>query len=526
MAGSDIPEGGPTARPGPSAVDGAIDAMGADELRKLVRELLGLLDKRTHSQIVHELVERAATAGGEWAPAPPPTPRVAEIVSRGERAAHAGWAHPADVDACLLEGSNAFLARDYGTAVRIFRAWLVPLGEAEIDLGQHEMVDEVLGVDVGTCAAQYVVATYMTTAPDRRAGAVWDAMDEVGVLGPFLEPLREMERVAVEPLPGMEEFLPQWRALLEANTAADRRDGWDTEEDGWLREAVRRMDGAEGLGRLARSTGRVSDLRAWCRALVEARRWEDALAACEEAAETVTEQALCRAEFLDGAALAAQELGREDLPARLERAWREAPTPLRLRRWLGAATSRAEIRERAARALDACPEEARCQRAFLHLVLGEHGAAAGFLAEAPGLGWSGSEHPGHLLFALFGTLLAVGPDPSSSLPHGWGPEEEEPEDGPRLAAPAPEEILAAAGVRRITEAGEVRTVFRAMRGAAEKRMAGVTSKTRRRYYGHAAHLVAVCEAIAPAPGWVAGLRSRYRRFSALQRELDQHLGDR
>lgn len=43
-----------------------------------------------------------------------------------------------------------------------------------------------------------------------------------------------------------------------------------------------------------------------------------------------------RAEFLDGSALAAQQMGRPDLPVRLEQAWRASATMLRLRRWLGA----------------------------------------------------------------------------------------------------------------------------------------------------------------------------------------------
>ncbi len=65
-------------------------------------------------------------------------------------------------------------------------------------------------------------------------------------------------------------------------------------------------------------------------------------------------------------------------------------------------------------------------------------------------------------------------------------------------------------------------MLRAMRRAAEKRLAGVTSKTRRRYYGHAAHLVAICEAFDPAasseracairvqlfPHWCSASRSR------------------
>ena len=516
-----------TPRADPSTVDAAIDALSVGELREIVRKLLSRLDRRTYSQTVHELIDRAARGRAGRTAGSPPARRVEEIVAAAEAARRVGWADPAAVDDHLCEGSIAFLAKDYGSAVRIFRAWLVPLGEAEIDLGQDEMVDEVLGVAVDACAAQYVVATYMTSEPGQRAEAVWDAIDDVDGIGCFREPLREMERVAVEPLPALDEFLPQWRALVEPNATASHQTDWESREDGWLREVVHRIEGAEGLGRLARSTRRTSDLRAWCEALVESGDWAAALSAYEEAAEIVKERPLSRSEFLDGAALAAQELGREDLPARLERAWCEAPTMPRLLRWLGAAGDRAVLRQRAARALDLCSETAHCQQAFLHLVLGEHESAARLLAAAPGLGWSESEHPGHLMFSLFENLLGAASEPSSSLPggvDGEALEREETENGPHLPAPEPAEILAAAGIDRITDAGVFKAVLEAMREAAERRVAGVAGKTRRRYYGHAAHLVAVCESIDPAPAWVAALRSQHRRFPALQREFARHLG--
>ncbi|MDD5309912.1 MAG: hypothetical protein PHU25_21555 [Deltaproteobacteria bacterium] len=78
---------------------------------------------------------------------------------------------------------------------------------------------------------------------------------------------------------------------------------------------------------------------------------------------------------------------------------------LRLRRWLGTAGSKGAIKECAAEALAACLKEALRQRAFLHVLGGEFETAAELLASAPGLGWSGEDHPGHLLFAVFAKLL-------------------------------------------------------------------------------------------------------------------------
>jgi hypothetical protein len=62
----------------------------------------------------------------------------------------------------------------------------------------------------------------------------------------------------------------------------------------------------------------------------------------------------------------------------------------------------------------------------------------------------------------------------------------------------------------------------AMRKAAEKRIAGVTEKKRRRYYGHAASLALVCAQLdrtADGMQWFADIRDEYRRYPALQREL-------
>lgn len=98
----------------------------------------------------------------------------------------------------------------------------------------------------------------------------------------------------------------------------------------------------------------------------------------------------------------------------LERAWREAPSMLRLRRWLGSSGSKAVLARRSAKALEVCASKAQRQRALLGVLLGDHESAAKLLGAGPGLGWFDSEHPGHLLFPLFQQLLGgapLGPSP-------------------------------------------------------------------------------------------------------------------
>jgi tetratricopeptide (TPR) repeat protein len=514
-------------------IEGALAALSADELRMLVRKMMSELDEQAYGRIANSLVNRAARGGSGWIPAALSGPDVAEILAFAAAAERVGHADPSEIDDYLRRGSGAFLRKDYAAAFRIFGALLPPIGEGEIDLGQDEMVDEVLGVDSSECAAQYVVAAYMISIPETRAEAVRSAIEEVRGVGCFMEPLRDMERVAAEQLPGFEEFLPRWRGIVQKMTGSAPRGDWESGADRWLREVVRRMEGAEGLAQVARSSRRADDLRAWCQSLVEAGDWQAALPAFEEAAQLVADKEYARGDLLDGAALAAQVLGRKDLPDRLGRAWRAAPSMLRLRRWLGAAVGKAALRQRSAEALAACPKQAHRQRALLHVLLGEFEPAAKLLASAPGLGWSDTEHPGHLLFQLFQALLG-GKSASSSkarLP-GTGMDLEElalstlDHDEPCLAAPEIDLILGQAGISAVGEGKVRQSVIESMRKAAERRVEGVTGNQRRRHYGHAANLVGTCVAIDSSPAtnqWATRLRDEYRRFTAFRAELDRYL---
>ena len=47
------------------------------------------------------------------------------------------------------------------------------------------------------------------------SGSLRDAIEEMSGIAYLSQPLRWMEEVAVEPLPGLDEFLPRWLALLE-----------------------------------------------------------------------------------------------------------------------------------------------------------------------------------------------------------------------------------------------------------------------------------------------------------------------
>jgi len=188
--------GSPTERVS-SATDAALDALDAAELRRLIREIIPWLDEPTYARLANQLVDRAARTPSEWRPGGPTDAEVSEIVAFAEAATRVGCAEPSEVDDYLRQGSSAFLGRDYPSALRVFRALLPSIANADIDLGQHEMIDEVLGVDVLDCAVQYMVCTYVTAAPPDRAEDVLAALDEVRAAGRFWALLAEMERVAL-----------------------------------------------------------------------------------------------------------------------------------------------------------------------------------------------------------------------------------------------------------------------------------------------------------------------------------------
>jgi hypothetical protein len=236
--------------------------MDAEELRGLFREMIPWLDESTHRRLLDSLVDRAARNRSGWIPAGPTHDSVGEILAFAKAATRTGYADPSTVDDYLRQGSHAFLGKDYRSAYRILRALLVPIGNADVDLGQHETLDEALSVDVGACATEYAVSMYMTATPPKRGKAVLSAIDEVRGIGHFWQPLREMERVAVEALPEFPLFLAQWRALVDERAGKGRESDGDSDEDRWRREVVARMEGAGGLAQLARRTKRASDRRA------------------------------------------------------------------------------------------------------------------------------------------------------------------------------------------------------------------------------------------------------------------------
>lgn len=321
-------------------VNRALETMTAPELRAFVRGVLDGLAPGARTGIAQELLARAVKGHAGWKPSRPSRRIVDDAKSFAEAARVVGYADPTDVSEHLRLGGKAFLAGDHATARGVFEALLLPIAAAEIDLGEHELVDEVLAIDAHTCVAQYVTSVYTTTPVSQRADAVLHAMERMSGVSSLLNPIAEMEDVSAGTLPDLAAFLPLWATRLgRFRPAKDERGG----------------------------------------------------------------------QLLDGSALAAQQLGRSDVPRRLEAAWRGAPSLPRLLRWItSAGHSRAARRAKATKALTGCPKTAGRQLGLLRVLVGDLPAAADVLSKAPGLGWSSEDHPGHLMFPLLAVLLANG----------------------------------------------------------------------------------------------------------------------
>jgi hypothetical protein len=512
--------------------------MTAPELRAFVHAVLDELEDEQRAGVIDSLMARAARGDAGWKPNRP-SPRIVDNArSFADAARRVGYADPDDVSEHLRQGTKAFLAGDHASARAVFQALLPPIAVAEIDLGQHELVEEVLGIDAHACVAQYVTSVYTTTPLAKRAEAVQNAIEQVEGVCTLLNPIKEMEDVSAGALPDLSAFLPLWAKRLGRRRPS--KDDWETNHERWFREAVFRLDGVDGLERIARKTKRPQSCLAWCEALADRGDWAGALRAYDASAALVG-QSHWRDELLDGAALSAQQLGRSDVSKRLEAAWRAAPTLTRLLRWLEADGRAATVlRAKAKKVLARCPRTAGRQLGLLRVLMGDLRAAADLLSKAPGLGWSSEDHPGHVLFPLFAVLLANGTprkvsdtlladlestcrDPLDAL------SADDIERRPKLASPSIVALIEA-GLSSLSMGEADRdAMLAAMRVAAEKRVEGILGHSRRRHYGHAAMLAASCLALASAnrredvSTWLADLRQTYKRRHAFREELRRAL---
>jgi len=138
-----------------------------------------------------------------------------------------------------------------------------------------------------------------------------------------------------------------------------------------------------------------------------------------------------------------------------------------------------------------CPKTAGRQLGLLRLLAGDIRAAADLLSQAPGLGWSSEEHPGHVLFPSFALLLALRTSrrvPDALLAdldstcrdslevlarHGV-------ERRPTLGTPSIATLIQGVSQTITLVEEDLRSMLDSMRVAAERRVDGILGRSRRR----------------------------------------------
>ena len=139
--------------------------MTAPELRSFVRTVFDRLDDDQRTTISDALLARATRGHAGWKPGRPSARMVDEVRVFADAARRVDYADPDEVSDYLRQGTRAFLAGDHASARAVFEGLLVPIAQGDINLGQHEMVEEVLKVDLHVTVAQYATSVYTTTPP-------------------------------------------------------------------------------------------------------------------------------------------------------------------------------------------------------------------------------------------------------------------------------------------------------------------------------------------------------------------------
>lgn len=499
------------------AFEAALAAIPESQIKAFVRAW----GKRATSDFRDALVAHAARSIPAWKAPCSDLSLVADAEALVATARHRTL-EPRSIDDVLRRAGSAFVAGDSMSARRAFEIVLRPLWNGDISLpGIDEFPDEVLTTSTYDVCSRLLVATYETTSGDERVGAMVDAVELVDQAQQALMPIRRMEDAAIRPLDGFETFLPLWLERLRASPPRVS----ESQTIDLIREATLRVEGVDGLGRIARASKTQEAYRSWCSALRASQSWPELLAAVREASALST-SAWETASWQDEAALLCAKLGQSDLVRpHLAAALDARPTVDRLLRLIDDGVPAGEVLRQRAQALRRSGKySSPAIVGVLQLLAGEYAAAAEVLAVASGTGWSTEGHPGHMVFASI-VLLIGGKAPAGSVREEACSPIETVANAIGESIPAP---LLASLFDRCEATGRVPVdgLLDALRTAAWRRIDDVTSTTHRSRYAHGARL-AVCVAElqnqfgdhAGAAAWLDRVRRETKSWPMFQAEL-------
>lgn len=530
------------ARPSPDAdldsFEAALSSLSLDALRRFTRERLRELDPEARRASVEALLEFAVRHGG-WRPTRAADPRLLEDVRAFVRVSSShGDASPGAIDALFDRVNRAFLAGEMALACDAYEALLRPLADGEIFLGQHEMYSEVLRNHPGDAVARYRVAVWASAPPAQRAEALWNALLWTDDLESWGAPLEQMERAAVGPLPGWEEFLHAWDAWVEAHWSAVPTHR-NVHIDALRKEAALRGRGVDGLRQIAERDGSPALWHEWIRSLMRAGRMREALEACDTALARCPPTDYHRHSFADTAVRLSLALADSvGVERALHREWTLRYDVAALLNWAARDRPMAQVLSvRVDAEAATAPKNARIE-GVTHLLSGRYQDALKTLATPgavellPAMAWillDGTMSPS--LRAIGGpiglTSLGCETDDdatTSDPPEGWST----PDDVlPAHPAITLAEQLPGLVVWRPLGDEDLREMQSALERAAVAYIDDATSAKHRSAYAHGARLAVVCAEARSRRGDPAGAREflarvaeNHRRWPAFRDALE------
>lgn len=521
-------------------IESAIDVIDAESLRALVRDLALRASATDRAWLVDELMRRARRQVAGWKPPGSDQRLLADVAECIRRTARYDGS-PAEVDDLLRRAARSLIAGDAAQARTAYDQLFPVLLDGEISLDYDELLEEVLEVDLLDAALCWLAATYLTTRFAERPMALLRVLDQTWRMAAVTTMLDGMQRVSGQPLPDLDEFLPQWIAALDR--ARTGNTAWNVDVGPLRREAILLHEGVDGLGRQAKRSKSPEDYRAWIDALVAEERWDDAYAAVIAAAKQ--QKKPHQAAFFDAAATLARRRGTDEA-AHLEAAWRALPTVARFLRVVDHEHG-ADLRIRA-RAVSKGIRSSPRLDAVIAIATADVDRLVSLVSTAPALGWSG-DHSGWIAFPalvkIVGGVAPVGTarhevcvgldesddgfiEPLDEMQYGlFDPFDEV---GPRSLVPMKPMSIATLIDRaqiQVDAAARRAAIHAALRNAAERRLDGILKNKRRRHYGSVATLVACCvELDGRSDAWLARLQGQARRYPAFRSALDSALAGR
>ncbi len=455
-------------------------------------------------------------------------------------------------------------AFDYGelTLARGAYEGLFDLLGVEEEYGYGIEASFLPGVYIREAAARYLRAVYEMAPRARRPQALFGHLRQVQKFWfPALPTLDDVVQISPRPLPDWEQFLEDWIAYLRTQSAPSGSD-----VDLWLREAVRFAEGAAGLEAMARAEGatRPRAYLDWFTVLEEEGKYQEVLAAAQEALQTLSEELPIRAAIADHLCTAAAHV--DDAEALRTGRWEAFTAKPTLARLLDLwevtedATERTTLMQRAVTHMRA--NQGQAQPSFIssfdsdwphdglerpadistenithtYLLAGDWDIAQRLAAKAKVLGWSSNQSHQGLVLAAFLVLLSG--EALEALPAnlaqvwewriqysapGWSLYYDQEE--PFLLDRLNHAYAAHFATAKMSERQQERFLAWCL-DVAQQRVDAIVSNQHRKSYDKAAVLTVACAETlrlrgdeAAANALVDEVRGRYPRHSAFQRAM-------